>query len=1019
MTRAVSARARLGASLAGLAALLLLLAVVLLAGFVARRTIAEHLALDWLRRRGVAAAVSVRSMGLTGMEARVRFGPKAAPTLTADSVEMGYRITGPWQGRPLGLEPSRLVFTAPSLGARYDGRRLDVGALQPILDDILAHPATPGAAQPSIVIRRGRLALSTPYGRLTLSGDATLNGGELDRLDGSVGPLDLSDPRLRIIAPGGARVGVTRQGRVLTVSVRAPFSALRVGGSSAGPGVMTLWARAPYPDANGLHGTTQVVADMTAARASTGRLGGGGVSAHATLNGDLAVDERGQAFAGAVGLRGLADTLSTPKVRARAVAAAIGLASLRYDHRDRGTVWQARISADGSAGSITGPDASAARLSVAARGHVGDSGAQLDGRLSARAGATAQASRRMIAALGLDRWAAGYAQALASASRDFAISAPSWRVSTEPEGWRVALTAPMVATARSGARLTVSARSGSSVAGGGAAGARGGFDAALAGGGLPDLRVQVSGWTAARGRLGADLAAKASADLDAAKGLRAEIRGHAMLSPGAASFTLTGCAPVSAADAGVGDNRLTRLAMRLCADGGPLAVADASGWRFAGRIDGGAGESPIMAARLAGVAGGFAAHGGPRQAPTGRLRVTGARLSDLSGETRFAPVALTGEAALDGERVLGQFALATPRGQGLGRGTFTHDLHDGTGRAEFAVHALAFAAKGLQPRDIAPSLRMMSRAHGHVTFDGDLAWSSRGVTSSGLLGTRDLGFTSAVGDVVDAAGDIALANLAPLTTAPDQTITARRIDGVVSITDVKIGFDASPTALDVTSATAQVASGQGSVEPFHVDLGPRATWRSTLSLRHVDIGRLIAASSLASSMKLEAVVDGRLPFEAGPTGLRFTQGRIEAVGPGRLTIARAALAGAGPAAGGGLAVNNAAQDFAYQALEDLAFDSLDASIDSVAHDRLRVLFHIKGRHDPPAKTTAKVGLWAVLRGKAFDKPMPLPSDTGINLTLDTSLNFGELIHSLDAIWKGGAADRSPPVQGTGPQKESP
>ena len=491
------------------------------------------------------------------------------------------------------------------------------------------------------------------------------------------------------------------------------------------------------------------------------------------------------------------------------------------------------------------------------------------------------------------------------------------------------------------------------------------------------------------------------------------------MNSGAASFALTGCAPVFASEVGTGDSRLTRLAMRLCPDGGPLAMADPSGWRLAGRIDGGAGESPMMAARLAGVAASFAAHGGPRQAPSGSLRITGARLTDLSGETRFAPLAATGEAALDGETVRGQFSLATLRGQGLGRGTFVHDLRDGTGRARFAAPALAFAAKGLQPRDIAPSLRMMSRAHGHVTFDGDLAWSSRGVTSSGRLATRDLGFTSPVGDIVDAAGQIVLSDLAPLTTAPSQTITARRVDGLVSVTNVKIGFDASPTALDVTSATARVASGQASIEPFHVNLGSQATWRSTLVLHHVDIGSLIAASSLASSMTLQAVVDGRLPFEAGPTGLRFTQGRIEAVGPGRLTIARGALAGAGPAASGGPAVNNAAQDFAYQALEDLAFDKLDASIDSVADDRLRVLFHIKGRHDPPAKTTARVGLWALLRGKAFDKPLPLPSDTAINLTLDTSLNFGELIHSLDAIWKGGAPDRSLPVQATGPQEESP
>jgi hypothetical protein len=74
-----------------------------------------------------------------------------------------------------------------------------------------------------------------------------------------------------------------------------------------------------------------------------------------------------------------------------------------------------------------------------------------------------------------------------------------------------------------------------------------------------------------------------------------------------------------------------------------------------------------------------------------------------------------------------------------------------------------------------------------------------------------------------------------------------------------------------------------------------------------------------------------------------------------------------------------------------------------------VLFHIRGRHDPAKPVKARLPLLDVLRGKAFAKPLPLPSGTPINLTLDTSLNFGELVRQLQDEWRAMTAG-SHPVQ---------
>ena len=96
--------------------------------------------------------------------------------------------------------------------------------------------------------------------------------------------------------------------------------------------------------------------------------------------------------------------------------------------------------------------------------------------------------------------------------------------------------------------------------------------------------------------------------------------------------------------------------------------------------------------------------------------------------------------------------------------------------------------------------------------------------------------------------------------------------------------------------------------------------------------------------------------------------------------------------------SNAVQDFAYQALENLSFDQMSADLNSIPGGRLQIVFHIKGRSDPPQPQEAKVGLIDLLNGTALQKPIPLPNGTPIDLTLDTSLNFDELLKSYAEAW---------------------
>ena len=94
---------------------------------------------------------------------------------------------------------------------------------------------------------------------------------------------------------------------------------------------------------------------------------------------------------------------------------------------------------------------------------------------------------------------------------------------------------------------------------------------------------------------------------------------------------------------------------------------------------------------------------------------------------------------------------------------------------------------------------------------------------------------------------------------------------------------------------------------------------------------------------------------------------------------------------------------------DVTRDTLEADVASRPNGRLGMVFRIKGRFDPPKRQEANLGVADVISGKAFQKAIPLPSDTPIDLNLDTSLNFDELVRSLSAMWRQDA-DNSAAVQ---------
>lgn len=1011
--------------------------VVLLVLVASRTLIAQALATNWLQSYGVASQVEVRSLSLTGLKARLRLGAEGAPDATADEVDVAYGLDGPWNGHGFGVTTRSVRLVRPHVVMRWDGKRLSYGALTRLVQDFLARPANPKVPTPNVTVEAGRVDLASPYGVVTLTGDATIDAGALTSLKARLAPSRLRLGATRLTTAGGP-VSLRRQGQTLALDVQAPFEAATAAGAWLGGAQLALTGTLPYPRGGAIAGPVTLDGRINADRLDLPLMSL--AKAMAQLHFDGAADGHGVSGQGRMDLQGASlrtDAVSATSASGVATLTRLTLATDKGPIRIEGAGHLSLKATDAAAGGYTAsalaldgeisraswsggqaPGWSAAgqgraNLRGAAGGGLGFS--DLTVTVSGQAAPTALVARLAITGHGsadaatARRYAdllapadPAYAAALQRAARGFAVQAPSLAITGGPRAMRVTTAAPIRLASTSGAVLTLDAAGRPLFA---TTGERmsGSLEAALSGGGLPTLKVSAPDWTSAGGVTSATLSVSGLVNLGPVQALALQAaRGNLRLDAASTRFTLAGCTPLSAKGARYGETAAADLAARLCPTAAPLVEAAGGGWRVAGRFEAARGELPDMRLRLSDAAGRFDLSSEGRGGAAGSLDLAALRLADTTPEPRFNPLIASGQARIAGDRLTGRFLASQPAtGRALASVDVEHDLHRGLGHAVIESHGLTFAKDGLQPGAISPLAAIARDAQGAVDFDGRFDWTARGVSSSGRLRVDDLGFSSPLGQVKGGKADIRFTSLAPLVTAPGQTLTVASIAGVVPMTNVAAGFSLTADAVTLDTASADAAKGRLSLEPMRLDFAGDGTVRGALLLDHVDLGELLASSSLGDSVKMQMVVIGRLPFEAKPPKFSFLQGHISATQPGRISISRTALEGVNTGAAGsstGAAVN-AVQDLAYDALENLAFETLEADVASRPGGRLGLIFRIKGRYDPPVKQTATLAIADVLNGTAFQKKIPLPSDTPINLNLDTSLNFDELMQTLADIWK--------------------
>lgn len=975
--------------------------LVMAAAYAGRRVIAREALTGWLRSQGVESQVAFSTFGPGGFTGTLRIGPAADPDLTAEVAEVRYGLS------LSGATVTSVRLVRPVIKGRWHDGRLTLGALDPLIANLRKRPPRPDARQPAITVEDARLRLVTDDGTLLSRASARLDNGRLLRLDATFAPVQLkgSDRSLRL---GSGELHLVTVGDEVASALEVVVRDLTLGQITARDATVRLTARTPYPDLKlkrGDGGLTQALS-IDARRLAYGATVLHDASLKADFKGQsagwidsLAVTGDGEATLGAAraelagaqvrGLRAVTGIKRLNWTRTGGDRVAAGLATrLSFEALTRGKLTLTRLSGalDGSA-------------VLAAKG--GD--LALAGTLATHGDWS-----------GLGAPTAGDAPEIAAlkrAARDFDAQTKGLAITAGERGLTLALTSPLTVRPGAGGAATLQAMGAAPLYASGA----GALRLAVGGGGLPEVEMAVDRYRLLPGGLTAQTRIKARTGVGPVRDGDIAADGELRFADGALAFAADSCASVGGR-LELGANAVEAIDGQLCPTSAPLLTLAKGDWRIRAAAKGVSAKVPFLQAALSQGAGGLDL-GAVDGRLGGTLALTSGQVADTTPDVRFNPVRATAQAQVAGNVWKAEIGVADLAGRRLGQGVLTHDGASGGGALTFDTGLLAFAEEGLQPADLSPRAALVgSPANGQARFHGQVGWTRAGSTSGGVLEVPGLDFRSPAGQVSGLSGEVVFTSLVPLTTAPGQTLKAASIDALAGLTKGEVTFAIADEAVQVAGADLTLGGGAVHVAPFRLPFGSGQSWKGVITFSDVQLSDLVEASPFADRVDLTARATGTIPFTMTPDGVRISGGELRATGPGRLSIRREALTGVaadGAVAAGPLGEDIPAPetdtftDFAYQAMENLAFQSLDAEINSLPKGRLGILFHIKGENAPPTHQEIRLTPLELITRSFLTKKLPLPSGTKVDLTLDSTLNLDQLLGDFAEYQKLRGSD---PVQ---------
>jgi hypothetical protein len=559
-----------------------------------------------------------------------------------------------------------------------------------------------------------------------------------------------------------------------------------------------------------------------------------------------------------------------------------------------------------------------------------------------------------------------------------------------------------------------------------ASGANGAFAVSVRGSNLPEADLTVSGFgQAPSGLLGGDYRLVSHFSTFPVSNLGFDAHGQFALNGGDFNVTLGAPTHVTAASADLGDH-FEAVSVDVIQTGGAFFRMTPSGWRLTGSYSNLSLTAPNESVAMAGAQGPFEVFSqAGSDEPGMKIAMAGGILSDSlpAGQTRFNPLTLSGTLIQDTRKLTGRFKAATPNArtpQGaplpIASINLDNDLRSNAGSLSVSTDGLRFVQGGLQPTDLTETVRtfLTNGVAGTVAFDGAFEWQGEQSSSHGVLAVDIQTFAGAMGVGTGLKGRVDFTSLAPLQSGPGQMFTLEHLQAAVPLDHFVLNAQFLGDHIAVERADVMTPGGLVRLDPTGIPLDGKSAITGALAFDGLDFGKVVAASSLAETMTFEGELTGRVPFTIivgqVPT---FQNGVVRADGPGKISIRRSSVtditasgslatpdisqaAGAAPQA-----AFNPFQDMAFQAMEHVSFDQLDAKVNSMNDGRIDINFHIKGRFDPPQPQKATISLPDYVSGKWMQKPMKLPSGTPIELFLDVPVKiFAGDASQLNALSAG-------------------
>lgn len=312
------------------------------------------------------------------------------------------------------------------------------------------------------------------------------------------------------------------------------------------------------------------------------------------------------------------------------------------------------------------------------------------------------------------------------------------------------------------------------------------------------------------------------------------------------------------------------------------------------------------------------------------------------GDMRLQPARLDSTLSLAGAQLSGDWRLADVAGvyQLNGSAKYQLDAREGTLHAE--LQPLTFKEGGSYlPQLFKPWPWPLDLSSGGLKLQGDLRWSAAGVNANGSLqalaigGFYDRNLFSGLNTTASIRVRDGKMNVAPT------TVTIAEVLAGLPIRRLTVRLENTPESLLINDFSADLLGGNVSQQQI------RYNWRErehhfALNLRHLQLDQILA---LQKGVEGTGTLDGTVPIEFGPAGIRVDGAQLQARPPGgvlRYDSGSPLTAATNP----GLAI-------ALKSLQNFHYDAMSVKADYAESGNLTLGVALQGRN-PTALDTPPV-----------------------------------------------------------------